>query len=79
MDRIKLIILFAFASIFLSSCDDNTDTIGNTLTDDTDRFEIYTDTFEVESRSIIIDSVLSKSKYNYLGHIKDSETQSYIR
>lgn len=79
MDRIKLIILFAFASIFLSSCDDNTDTIGNTLTDDTDRFEIYTDTFEVESRSIIIDSVLSKSKYNYLGHIKDSETQSYIK
>ncbi len=63
---------------FFSSCDDNTDTIGHSLTSEADRFVILTDTFYVSTRSIIADSVLSRSQYSYLGHIKDPETGAYV-
>lgn len=62
----------------LVACDDTTDTLGNSLTNSTDQFDILTDTFNVSTRSITVDSVLSRSTYSYLGHIKDPETGTYL-
>jgi len=78
MMKTRLLAGMALFLMFISSCDDTTDTIGNSLTNETDRFEIITDTFNVETRSIVVDSILSRSQYNYLGHIKDPETNTYI-
>lgn len=78
MIRKVLLSGFVFATILLSSCDDNTDTLGNTLTNTVDQFEIITDTFNVTTRSVVVDSILSRSQYNYLGHIKDPETGTYV-
>lgn len=65
-------------TVLLSACDDNTDTLGNSLTNTVDQFDIVTDTFDVRTRSVVVDSVLSQSQYCYLGHIKDSETGTYV-
>lgn len=62
----------------ISSCDEDTINIGRSLTDTADLFTIETDTFDVTSRSIIADRVLSRSQYSYLGRIKDPETSAYI-
>lgn len=52
--------------------------MGNTLTNDVDKFTFATDSFDVSTRSIITDSVLARSSYSYIGCIKDPETGSYI-
>lgn len=78
MMKIRLLYGIVLATILLSACDDTTDTLGNSLTNTADQFEIITDTFEVKTRSIVVDSVLSRSQYSYLGHIKDQETGTYV-
>ncbi len=62
----------------LTACDDTTETIGTSLTDNMDHLQITTDTFRVSTRSIIADSVLSRNTVGYLGKIKDPETGAYI-
>ena len=69
------IAMFTFA---ISSCDEDTTTVGYTLTSDVDQFTIATDTFAVSTRSIIADSVLARSSFSYLGRVRDPETGSYI-
>lgn len=65
-------------TIAISSCTEDTMTLGNTLVNSADQFVITSDTFDVSTRSIIADSVLARSTYSYLGKIKDPETGSYI-
>lgn len=79
MMKIKLLYGIVLATILLSACDDNTETLGNSLTNTADQFEIITDTFDVKTRSIVVDSVLSRSQYCYLGYIKDPETGTYVK
>ena len=69
------LVLFVMA---LSSCDETTETIGSSLTDNMDFLKITTDSFLVTSRSIIADSVLSRTATGYLGRIKDPETGAYV-
>jgi len=68
----------AMMTIAISSCDDQTYMTGNSLTTDVDRFSIESDTFDVQTKSILAGSVISRSTYTYLGRIKDPETGSYI-
>ena len=68
----------AMLTIAISSCDENTNTMGYSLTSDADRFSLVPDTFLVSTRSIKADSVLARSSYCYLGCIKDPETGAYI-
>lgn len=76
----KRILLFiaAFVFVMFMSCDDTTGTVGSSLTDDMDMLEVSTDTFQVTSRSIVADSVLSRNTTGYLGIIRDPETGNYI-
>lgn len=68
----------AMMTIAISSCDEDTATMGYSLTSNADQFTIVSDTFNVSTRSILADSVLSRSQYSYLGRIKDPETGAYI-
>ena len=68
----------AMLTIAISSCDENTSTMGYSLTSDADRFSLVPDTFLVSTRSLMVDSVLARSSYSYLGCIKDPETGTYI-
>lgn len=62
----------------LIACDTETDTIGTSIISNLDHLEISTDTFTVTTRSIVADSVLSRSAESYLGTIRDPETDEYI-
>ncbi len=69
----------AFIVVFLAAaCDDNTDTLGGSLTSNMDHLEIATDTFVLSTRSIAADSVLARNTTSYLGAIRDPETGEYI-
>ena len=68
----------AMITIAISSCTEDTTTVGNTLVSSSDQFTIVSDTFDISTRSFIADSVLARSSYSYLGKIKDPETGSYI-
>ena len=70
-------ILFT-ASLTLIACDDTTNELGMSLTDKMDHLNISTDTFEVTTRSIQADSVLSRNTTGYLGKVRDPETKDYI-
>ena len=74
----KVMAVIAIAAMTFSSCDDTTDTIGMSLTNNMDNLQISTDSFDVQSRSILADSVLSKTSVGYLGRIKDPETGAYL-
>ncbi len=62
----------------LAACNDETGTIGGSLINDLDHLEISTDTFDITTRSIVVDSVLARSSSSYLGTIRDPETGEYI-
>lgn len=64
--------------IAITSCDDTTDSIGMSLTDNGDLLDVRDTTFGVFSRSIEADSVLSRNITGYLGKIRDPETGNYI-
>ena len=75
----KLIMaVIAVIVVAISSCTETTDLMGNSLTSDINKFEVTTDTFDVSTKSIKVDSVLSRSVYSYIGRLKDPETGSYI-
>lgn len=73
----KLLFLILSPLCFLS-CDENTDYIGNSLTDDDDRLYVFADTFDITASTIAIDSVLGRSNTGYLGRVSDPETGTNI-
>ncbi|MBQ6652649.1 MAG: DUF4270 domain-containing protein [Prevotella sp.] len=75
---LSALLLAMLAAFTLGSCDDTTDSIGVSLTDDMDHLQIATDTFDVSTRSIVAGSVLSRTTTGYLGKIRDPETGAYI-
>ena len=70
--------LIAIIVVAISSCSESTNLMGDSLTSNINKYEITTDTFDVSTQSIKVDSVLSRSVYSYIGRLKDPETGSYI-
>lgn len=73
----SLALLFGLTLTF-AACDETTDMIGNSLNTNIDGVAVEAATFNVESRSILADSVLSNSITGYLGKVKDPESGNYI-
>ncbi len=78
MMRKLMIAGIAMMTIAISSCDEDTLTLGDTLTNNIDKFQTVSQTYQVKTRTIKTDSVLARTIYNYLGKIKDPETGSYV-
>lgn len=62
----------------ISSCDEDTLSVGNTLTSENDVLDVSTSTFMATTRTIVADSVLSLSTNCYLGKVKDPETGAVV-
>ena len=62
----------------LMACDDTTEGLGVTLTDNLDNLKIAADTFKVSSQSMKAGSVICRNTTGYLGRIQDPETETYI-
>lgn len=76
--KIKFLTSIVLAALALCACDDNTDSIGSFVTDNTDHLNVSSGIFAVSTRSVVADSVLSRSSVGYLGKVKDPETGAYI-
>lgn len=69
---------FIWAALAVVACDDTTDTIGYSVTNDVDKFELETAAFNIETNSISAGPVLSKSNNGIIGRVKDPETGTYL-
>lgn len=68
-----LLCVMAFAA-----CDNTTDTIGTSLIPNGENLAVDSASYNVTTRSIMADSVLSSSAYCYLGRIDDPETNTQV-
>lgn len=66
------------AAVSFVSCDETTDMIGSSLTDNRDKLAVTVDTFSVTSKTLKVDSVLARNITGYLGIVKDPETSNTI-
>jgi len=74
MIKLKYMACAALAAMAIS-CDEDTLTIGNSLTEQNDQLDIVAATFQLDTtRTIKADSVLTLSSKCYLGKVRDPET-----
>lgn len=76
--KLKTLTSLLLVSLAIISCDDSTEGIGTTLTNQRDQLNIMTDTFNVTTKSIAANAVLSRNTSGYIGKFKDPETQTDI-
>lgn len=69
---------FIFAAISMVACDDTTDTLGSSITNNVDNLTITDATYNVITKSLIADSVLSKTNHGIIGKVRDPETGTYL-
>lgn len=74
----NLAIVALLLSASFVACDDTTDILGESLTDNLDKLDVHPDTFDVVSSSLVADSVFSRNTTGYLGKVKDPETGNYV-
>jgi len=60
------------------ACTETTDKMGVTLTPSVDLVTVFTDTFDVYTNSVSVDSVLARNNYRYIGKVIDPETESTV-
>ena len=77
--KIRLFTAIAFTAMAMFSCSEDTDTIGSSLTNETDKLVFSTGVYNATTRSILADSVYSHNTDNYFGMVKDPETKSYVK
>ena len=66
------------ACIGMISCDDTTNTIGDSLIDNGDKLYITADTFSVASETMVAGRVIARSSTGYLGRMVDPETMTTV-
>lgn len=76
--RIKSLASALLAILVISSCDDTTNELGTSLINNMDYLNVSADSFSVSSRTVVADSVYSRSSYGYLGSICDPETNGIV-
>lgn len=77
--KLRLFTAIAFIAMAMISCTEDTDTIGSSITNDTDRLLFSTGVYNATSRSILADSVYSHNSDCYFGMVKDPETNTYVK
>ena len=76
--KFKWITAIAITAMAITSCSEDTEGIGASLTDENDMLEITTGSFTAYTRSIEVDSVFSRNFDCHLGMVKDPETGAYV-
>ena len=69
------LIMAAFSMV---ACDDTTDMIGSSITNNVDKLTVTDATYNVITNSLAAGSVLSKTNNGIIGKVKDPETKAYL-
>ena len=67
------LIMAAFSMV---ACDDTTDMIGSSITNNVDKLTVTDATYNVITNSLAAESVLSKTNNGIIGKVKDPETKA---
>ena len=78
MHTLKYMAGVVIAAIAISSCDEETMTIGQSLTNKNDQLYMDAATFPISTRTIVADSVFSLAGDCYFGKVRDPETGSDV-
>ena len=79
MKILRLLTVLVIAALTFAACDDTTEGIGGSITNKIDNINISDSAFNVTTKSIVADSVLSRNNTGLIGKMKDPETGNYIK
>ena len=79
MKILRLLTVLAIAALTFAACDDTTEGIGGSITNKIDNINISNSAFNVTTKSIVADSVLSRNNMGLIGKMKDPETGNYVK
>ena len=78
MKILRLFTALFIAVMTMAACDDTTDNIGSSITNEVDNLSIQQKVFNVTSRSVVSGPVLSRNNTGMIGKVKDPETGTYV-
>lgn len=76
--KFQTLAALALAALSLAACDDSTDSIGDAITDKVDILTVTDSSFTATTKTVMADSVYSRSAYPYLGRVVDPETNALV-
>lgn len=79
MKILRLLTVLIIAALTFAACDDTTEGIGGSITNKIDNINISNSAFNVTTKSIVADSVLSRNNMGLIGKMKDPETGNYVK
>lgn len=79
MKILRLLTVLVIAALTFAACDDTTEGIGGSITNKIDNINISNSAFNVTTKSIVADSVLSRNNMGLIGKMKDPETRNYVK
>lgn len=79
MKILRLLTVLIIAALTFAACDDTTEGIGGSITNKIDNINISNSAFNVTTKSIVADSVLSRNNTGLIGKMKDPETGNYVK
>lgn len=79
MKILRLLTVLVIAALTFAACDDTTEGIGGRITNKIDNINISNSAFNVTTKSIVADSVLSRNNTGLIGKMKDPETGNYVK
>ncbi len=71
----RVLFFLAVSLVFLISCDDTTGNLGVSLIPENDKLEVYADSFDVSSESVLAGNIAAYSATGYLGRMIDNESK----
>lgn len=77
--KLKSLTAIAFSAMAIISCSTDTDTLGSSLTNESDKLEVSTGSYSAYTRSVLVDSVYARNYDTYFGYIRDPETGTYVK
>ena len=78
MKILRLFTALFIAAMAITACDDTTDNIGSSVTNEVDNLSIQQKVFNATSRSVVSGPVLSRNNTGMIGMVKDPETGTYV-
>lgn len=79
MKILRLLTVLVIAALTFAACDATTEGIGGSITNKIDNINISNSAFNVTTKSIVADSVLSRNNTGLIGKMKDPETGNYVK
>ena len=79
MKILRLLTVLVIAALTFAACDDTTEGIGGSITNDIDNINITSAVFPVATRSMVSGAVLSRNNSGLIGKMKDPETGNYVK